>query len=682
LPSKSSANAESSFLDEPGEETFADNEAPGDVDGDGNDLGDHCKENNGWGRGIVADFRRTILTHWTKEMSNLNQTVIATTFFLFFACIAPAITFGAIYAKATGNWIGAVEMITATAWCGIFYALVGGQPMMINGGTGPVLAFSGVLYSLSKSLDVPFLTFNAWVGLWVSVYLCISAFCDLNKIIHYATRFTDEVFALLISMIFIINALGNPFAPVGIYYYFEEDHKSHDKYEDEEKYSYMATAFLSLILCLGTVALAFFLKQIKFSPFGPNQLTRNVIHDFSVVASIIIMSVIGNVLFSGVQTETLNVPDAFAPTYACCTAECNSNWPIDCEEQAEPFGRRPWLVDLGDLNGKQWVPVMAAGPALLAFILVFLDDGITWHLINHPSHKLKHGDAYNYDTFIIALMIGINSILGLPWLVAATVRSLNHVHALATKLPNGKFIKVCETRLSGLGIHILCLITIFALGLLKLIPMPVLYGVFLFMGIVSLGTNQFFGRILLFFKQPSRYGETGESFSIHMKPTRIHIFTAIQLFLFVGLYVVKAIKLIAIAFPIVIALCIPIRLYVLPKWFTADELTLLDGDDDEIKKVLNRADENGFDFSTADNIPLSEEVKKEENCKEDGSKKARQSTAATITSTTTDNDVEDGGGFGSAQLFFSPPTIEEERGITTSIRSRRSWDVDEEPNEK
>ena len=250
---------------------------------------------------------------------------------------------------------------------------------MINGGTGPVLAFSGVLYSLSKSLDVPFLTFNAWVGLWVAIYLCIAAFFDLNIIIHYATRFTDEVFALLISMIFIINALGNPFAPVGIYYYFEEDHKSHDKYEDQEDYSYKATAFLSLILCLGTVAFALFLKQIKFSPYGPNQLTRNVVHDFSVVASILIMSIIGNVLFSGVQTETLNVPDTFAPTYACCTAECNSNWPVDCEGQAEPFGRRPWLVDLADLNGKPWVAIMAAGPALLAFILVFLDDGITWH---------------------------------------------------------------------------------------------------------------------------------------------------------------------------------------------------------------------------------------------------------------------------------------------------------------
>mmetsp|Transcript_46667 Transcript_46667/g.53023 ORF Transcript_46667/g.53023 Transcript_46667/m.53023 type:complete len:456 (-) Transcript_46667:485-1852(-) len=359
----------------------------------------------------------------------------------------------------------------------------------------------------------------------------------------------------------------------------------------------MATALLSLILCLGTVALTFWLKEIKFSPFGPNQITRNIIHDFAVVASIVIMSLVGNVLFKDVKTETLNVPDTFAPTYACCTSDCTSNWPSDCEDLSAPYRQRPWIVDLFELNGHTWVPYMAAGPALLAFILVFLDDGITWHLINHPSHKLKHGDAYNYDTIIIAFMIAVNSMLGLPWLVAATVRSLNHIHAMATKTSGGKFMKVRETRLSGLGIHLLCLVTIFALSVLKLIPMPILYGIFLYMGLVSLSTNQFWSRILFFFKQPSRYSDLGESFT-HLRPMRIHFFTIIQLFLFIALYFVKAFKAIAIAFPIIIALCIPIRLYILPKLFTKDELVLLDGDDNAIRDCLEK---ESFDFDHQNN---------------------------------------------------------------------------------
>ena len=224
---------------------------------------------------------------------------------------------------------------------------------------------------------------------------------------------------------------------------------------------------------------------------------------------------------------------------------------------------------------------MAAGPALLAFILVFLDDGITWHLINHPSHKLKHGDAYNYDTIIIAIMVLVNSMLGLPWLVAATVRSLNHIHAMAEKSSDGTILSVHETRLSAFIIHLLCLVTIFALDVLKLIPVPVLYGVFLFMGLVSLGSNQFWGRMLMFFMQPSKYPV--QPYTQYMKPTRMHLFTSIQLFFFALLYTVKSIKTIAIAFPICIALCIPIRLYVLPKIFTQDELILIDSDPQTVK---------------------------------------------------------------------------------------------------
>ena len=83
-----------------------------------------------FGRGIVADFKRTIGTWWWKEMTNFNTKTIAVSLFLFIAVIAPTITFGAVYAKATNNYIGAVELLLATAWCGIFYALVSGQPMV------------------------------------------------------------------------------------------------------------------------------------------------------------------------------------------------------------------------------------------------------------------------------------------------------------------------------------------------------------------------------------------------------------------------------------------------------------------------------------------------------------------------------------------------------------------------
>ena len=494
-------------------------------------------------------------------------------------------------------------MLIATAWCGIVYALLGGQPMvrgqligrcqhlsnvffsvqMINGGTGPVLAFSTVLFDISKSMNVNFLTLNAWTGLWTAGFLLLAAFFDLNRFMKHATRFTDEIFSLLIATIFIVDALGSPFSPVGIYWYFNEDHKSHDEYEELEDYSYTSAAFLSLILCIGTTYLAFQLRGIKFAPYFPNQTVRDTIADFSVVISILVWCLIANYLFDNVQVERLNVPESISPTQICCTADCMTSYPQDCPE-IEPFGRRSWLVNLGAVNGKPWVPFFAAIPAMLAFILVFLDDGITWHLINHPDNKLTHGQAYNWDTVIIAGMVAVNSMIGLPWLVAATVRSLTHVNALAERTESGKIVSVQETRLTHLGIHGLVLISLFVLPVLRVIPVPVLYGVFLFMGLASLKSNQFFQRFLMFFMQPSKF--PAEPHTKHMETKRMHYFTAIQIACYVTLIVFRSIKAIAIAFPIIIKLCIPIRMFLLPKIFTNEELILIDTDGATVNEYL------------------------------------------------------------------------------------------------
>ena len=324
-----------------------------------------------WGRAIVREVRATIGTHWIEEMTNPNLKTLAVSFFLYLACVAPAITFGAIYAKLVGNWMGAIETLAATAWTGIMYALVGGMPMMINGGTGPVLAFTAVLYEVSITLDVPFLTFRAWIGAWVCLYMVIAAFADLNRFMHYATRFTDEIFSTLISVIFIVNALGSPTSSVGIFHYFDEKHPSHEEHqlsnsssgdgiEWKDDYSHLAAGFLSVICCLGTTYLALTLKGMKQSPFFAGPRSRAVVADFAVVAAVGTFALIDRVGFASVKSETLNAPDTFAPTYQCCTSACTTSWPDDCPELKSAHGARPWIVDFTDLNGKTWVPIFAA----------------------------------------------------------------------------------------------------------------------------------------------------------------------------------------------------------------------------------------------------------------------------------------------------------------------------------
>lgn len=83
-----------------------------------------------WGRGIIIELKRTVRTHWWKEMTICNQKTVAVSLLMFITVIAPTLTFGAVYGKNTNSNIGAVETILATAWTGVFFSLLSGMPMV------------------------------------------------------------------------------------------------------------------------------------------------------------------------------------------------------------------------------------------------------------------------------------------------------------------------------------------------------------------------------------------------------------------------------------------------------------------------------------------------------------------------------------------------------------------------
>ncbi len=63
---------------------------------------------------------------------------------------------------------------------------------------------------------------------------------------------------------------------------------------------------------------------------------------------------------------------------------------------------RPWLVPLTALPVVwRWA---AALPALMAYVLLFMDQNITVRLVNSKEHKLKKGYGMHLDTMVIALL--------------------------------------------------------------------------------------------------------------------------------------------------------------------------------------------------------------------------------------------------------------------------------------
>ena len=496
--------------------------------------------------GLVQDIRRRLPHYASDFRDGFHSKSVASTLFLFFACLAPAVTFGGIMAELTDDHIGAVEMIVASAFCGVTYALFAGQPLIILGGTGPLLVFTWLLYVLCGQLGLGeyFLEVFAWVGLWTGLMLFVLAATDASCLVRYFTRFTDEIFAALISIIFIyaaVEALARIVSDV-----YQVERTSHDQ------------ALVPLILAMGTFFIAFTLSRFRRSRFLLPQV-REFLADFGPTIALAAMTVVAVTWFHDVQTTTLPAPDAIRPTV-----------------------ERSWLVNL--LAAPTWVWLAAIGPAILATLLLFLDQNITARLINSPDHKLRKGESYHYDLALLGVLVVVCSLFGLPWLVAATVRSLNHVRSLATVEnvvdrsgdSRERVLHVRETRVTALAIHLLIGLSVFALPLLKTIPMAVLYGLFLFMGVVSMSGNQFFERLRLWLMDSSLYPTT--HYMRRVPTWTIHKFTLLQLVCLIVLGLVEVSPL-GILFPLFLVLLVPVRMLA-GRFFTPEQLAALDAEEE------------------------------------------------------------------------------------------------------
>ena len=493
------------------------------------------------GGGIRQDVARRWPHYLSDFLDGLHAKCVGSTLFLFFACLAPAVTFGGVMAVQTGGQIGAVEMIAASAFCGVMFALFSGQPLVILGGTGPLLVFTAILYRLCSDLGIPFLPSYGWVGLWSAGLLVILSMTDASCLMRYFTRFTDEIFSALISIIFIYEAVK---ALVHIF-------------EDLDVRKHHDTALLSLLLALGTFLIAMNLSRFRRSSFLRPQI-REFLADFGPAIALGAMTVV-SVWLHEVFLDVLPAPDTFGTTSG-----------------------RPWSVNL--LDAPVWVRFAAVGPALFVTVLVFLDQNITARIVNSRDHRLQKGEAYHLDLGVVGLLMAVCSLFGLPWLVAATVRSLNHVRSLATveEVVSAKgntrerVVHVRENRLTGLAIHLLIGLSLLLLPWLKMIPMAVLYGLFLFMGVVSMAGNQFFERLSLWLKDPALYPIT--HYIRRVPKWIIHAFTLLQLACLGVLWMVKSSAL-GILFPVFIALLVPVRLLA-ARYFSEEHLAALDAEEE------------------------------------------------------------------------------------------------------
>ncbi|XP_072880621.1 sodium bicarbonate cotransporter 3 isoform X12 [Hemitrygon akajei] len=560
--------------------------------------------------GLIRDIKRK----WPFYLSDFKDAIslqcLASILFLYCACMSPVITFGGLLGEATENRISALESLFGASMTGIVYSLFAGQPLTILGSTGPVLVFEKILFKFCKEYDLSYLSLRASIGLWTA-FLCIALVAtDSSSLVCYITRFTEEAFAALICIIFIYEALEKLF-DLGEKYPFNmntnlealtqyscacaepsnpsngtlkiwhQNNISADNVSWEnltvpecQKYGGMFVGpacghrgpyvpdvlFWSIILFFSTFFLCSFLKQFRTKRYFPTKV-RAIISDFAVFITILTMALIDFLV--GVPSPKLRVPDRFEPTRK------DRGWFID------PLGSNQW-----------WTMLAALVPALLCTILIFMDQQITAVIVNRKEHKLKKGCGYHLDLLMVAIMLGVCSIMGLPWFVAATVLSISHVNSLKVESEcsapgeQPKFLGIREQRVTGLLIFVLMGLSVFMTSVLKFIPMPVLYGVFLYMGASSLKGIQLFDRLKLF-GMPAKH-QPDLIYLRYVPLWKVHIFTLIQLTCLVLLWIIKA-SAAAVVFPMMVLALVFIR-KLLDFCFTKRELSWLDDLMPESKK--------------------------------------------------------------------------------------------------
>ena len=112
------------------------------------------------------------------------------------------------------------------------------------------------------------------------------------------------------------------------------------------------------------------------------------------------------------------------------------------------------------------------------------------------------------------------------------------------------FLGVREQRVTHVIIFVLVGVSVFLTNVLKFIPMPVLFGVFLYMGTSSLKGSQMFARVQIIF-MPAKY-QPDYIFLRQVRIERVHLFTGIQLLCFAALWIIKSYKPTSIAFPLMV----------------------------------------------------------------------------------------------------------------------------------
>ena len=519
------------------------------------------------GKDIWDDVKRRAphyLSDYKEGLTECNgiMKIISATLFLYFSLLLPGIAFGVLQDKYTDGKIDTKSVIQAQALGGLIFSIFGGQPLLVLRTTIPIVIYTKVIYVISKEFDIEgaedgdfFRTFYAMCGLFNAMFLFIYALTGASKIMMYCSRSTEEIVGIFISLAWVIEALTYLTTSFKQFCFDEVTNSTIHKRAAVEAVTCEPTIpMLALILMAGTVFIGVTIYEFKHSPYL-TAAKRMYVADYAIAVSVLIMSFIGSYFFKGIKMETFKISDRS-------------------------------LFQLDAMKTPNIASVFASmGLGFIVSLLFFIEGNIAAAVVNDPQNRLKKGPAFHLDIFVTGFINAIMSIFGLPWIHGAEPHSPLHVRALADiekHVDQGhateRIMYVRETRITTLIAHIMIGLSLLMLPHpLDLIPLPVLYGLFLFLAVTSLEEFHLWERFLLLFTDQNLYPPIHYIRKVPQK--WVHLFTLLQL---LQLGVICALcftgnSYAKMFFPLVIIVMLPIRLKLIPKIIQERYLDILDG---------------------------------------------------------------------------------------------------------
>ncbi|KAG8487308.1 hypothetical protein CXB51_020956 [Gossypium anomalum] len=584
--------------------------------------------------GIISDFkgRRACYRHdWASAFCS-GFRILAPTTYIFFASALPVIAFGEQLSRDTGGTLSTVETLASTAICGVIHSIIGGQPMLIVGVAEPTIIMYTYLYNFS--IERPelgkelYLAWTSWVCLWTAVMLVLLAIFNACLIINRFTRIAGELFGMLITVLFLQEAIKGVVSE----FHMPEGGESHG--ETHQFHWLYTNGLLAVIFSFGVLYTSLMTRNARSWRYGTGWL-RSLIADYGVPLMVLVWTALSYAVPRKVDS---GVPRRLY---------CPLLW--------EPESLYHWTV-VKDMGRVPPLYIFAAIiPASMIAGLYFFDHSVASQLAQQKEFNLKKPSAYHWDILILGITTFVCGLLGLPPSNGVLPQSPMHTKSLAVlnkqmirkKMVksvkegmkqkasqseiygrmeavfieldaspahdsadkelrnlkeammkddggnNGKEkfdpekhidaylpVRVNEQRMSNLLQSILVAIPMFIVPVIRMIPTSVLWGYFAYMAIDSLEGCQFWERILLLFITPSRRYkvlETLHASYLELVPFKaILLFTLFQIAYFIICFGVTWIPIAGILFPVPFFLLISIRQHVLPKFFQPEHLQELD----------------------------------------------------------------------------------------------------------